>query len=93
MVAQLKQLVQLLLQRPTALKNVKPVILKPVLLRLAQHSHVCEVREQARMALALLGHAPAYRGRGLRILAIDGGGTRYACRNELAGCRTYRQGC
>ena len=76
MVAQLKQLVQLLLQQPTELKAVKLVVLKPALLRLVQYSHIREVQEQARMALALLGHSPAYRGRGLRILAIDGGGTR-----------------
>ena len=78
MVAQLKQLVQLLLQQPTALKDVKLVVLKSALLRLVRHSHIPEVREQGRMALALLGHAPAYRGRGLRILTIDGGGSRYA---------------
>ena len=54
MVAQLKQLVQLLLQKPTALKEIKLVVLKPALLRLVQYSHIHEVREQARMALALL---------------------------------------
>ena len=38
-----------------------------------------EVEAQARMALALLGCAPPYAGKGLRILSIDGGGTRCAC--------------
>ncbi len=35
-----------------------------------------EMEAQARMALSLLGYAPPYAGRGLRILSIDGGGTR-----------------
>ena len=34
------------------------------------------VEEQARVCLSLLGYAPPYLGRGLRILSIDGGGTR-----------------
>ena len=38
-----------------------------------------EVEAQARMALALLGYAPPYAGKGLRILSIDGGGTRCGC--------------
>ena len=41
-----------------------------------QESGMEEVEEQARLCLALLGHAPPYSGRGLRILSIDGGGTR-----------------
>ena len=45
------------------------------LLRL-QECGVKEVEEQARICLSLLGHAPPYSGRGLRILSIDGGGTR-----------------
>lgn len=35
-----------------------------------------EVQRKARLALALVGHAPPYEKQGLRILTIDGGGTR-----------------
>jgi calcium-independent phospholipase A2-gamma len=35
------------------------------------------VSQQANMALSLLGYVPPYKGKGLRILAIDGGGTRW----------------
>ena len=35
-----------------------------------------EVQRKARLALALVGHAPPYAKQGLRILTIDGGGTR-----------------
>ncbi len=35
-----------------------------------------EVESLARVCLSLLGKPPAYAGRGLRILSIDGGGTR-----------------
>ena len=45
-------------------------------LRELQDSGLEEVEEQARSCLALLGHAPPFTGRGLRILSIDGGGTR-----------------
>ena len=35
-----------------------------------------EIQQEKNKALALLGFAPPYKGRGLRILALDGGGTR-----------------
>ena len=35
-----------------------------------------EVQRKARLALALVGHAPPYARQGLRILTVDGGGTR-----------------
>ena len=35
-----------------------------------------EVQRKARLALALVGHAPPFAKQGLRILTIDGGGTR-----------------
>ena len=35
-----------------------------------------EVRRKARLVLAIAGHPPPYPKQGLRILAIDGGGTR-----------------
>ena len=42
-----------------------------------QECGLVDLERQARLALSLLGHAPDYCGRGLRILSIDGGGTRY----------------
>ena len=36
-----------------------------------------EIQQQSNMVLSLLGCPPPYKGRGLRILSIDGGGTRY----------------
>lgn len=34
------------------------------------------LKGQIHECLALLGHVPAVKGRGIRLLAIDGGGTR-----------------
>ncbi len=36
-----------------------------------------KLEQQSRLGLSLLGYAPPYSGRGLRILSIDGGGTRW----------------
>lgn len=41
-----------------------------------QDCGVLELEEEARVCLSLLGYAPPYSGRGLRILSMDGGGTR-----------------
>ena len=48
----------------------------PCLLRL-QNSHNSAVAEGAREALALVGYVDAVHGRGVRVLSLDGGGTKY----------------
>lgn len=74
---QLGQLVLLLSKEPESSREVWNSGVVPTLV---EHS-TCgqtEMESQARMALSLLGFAPPYTGRGLRILSIDGGGTRCA---------------
>lgn len=47
----------------------------PVLLRMAQSGDDA-LKEEALEALALLGYTAPVKGRGIRILTLDGGGTR-----------------
>ena len=47
----------------------------PHLLKLRQ-SQDHAVQSQAHQALALVGYVPPPRGRGIRILSVDGGGTK-----------------
>lgn len=71
-------LTKLLRESPAAAAQVWEVggvVLKLVEL---QDCGLTDAEEQARVCLSLLGHAPQYSGRGLRILSIDGGGTRSA---------------
>lgn len=76
MVDSLHQLTKLLQESPTAAEHVLEVGgVVPKLVEL-QDCESIEVEEQARVCLSLLGYAPPYSGRGLRILSIDGGGTR-----------------
>ena len=46
------------------------------ILNLFQSCRDTEVRKQAKIALSLLGYVDPVKGRGIRILALDGGGTR-----------------
>jgi len=48
----------------------------PCLLRL-RDSRNTEVAERAREALALVGYAEPVHGRGINVLCLDGGGTKY----------------
>lgn len=74
----LHQLTSLLLSSPEASHQaweLMGVVSKLVKL---QECGLEEVEQQARLSLSLLGYVPTYSGRGLRILSIDGGGTRYS---------------
>ena len=73
--SKLRQLVLLLLNEPQARAEVGRAGGVPVMIELSQCGRD-SVEQQARMALSLLGHPPSYAGRGLRILSIDGGGSR-----------------
>ena len=48
----------------------------PCLLRL-RNSHDAKVAGTAREALALVGYIDTVSGRGIRVLSLDGGGTKY----------------
>lgn len=72
---QLRQFVVLLHNEPeTAIEAWRSGVV-PILVELKTCGQA-EIEMQARMALSLLGYSPPYAGRGLRILSIDGGGTR-----------------
>lgn len=74
---QLHRLVLMLHENPSLAKDVWSFGLVPKLVEFSKCGKD-ELERQARMALSLVGHAPRYAGRGLRILSVDGGGTRSA---------------
>ena len=73
----LNQLTTTLQRSPTMapLQTWEKVGVVPKLVEL-EECGVLEVEQQARLNLSLLGYPPRFSGRGLRILSIDGGGTR-----------------
>ena len=85
---QLNQLVVLLSRFPETSPGVWEMGLVPTLLEL-QSCGQPEVEKKARLALTLLGHSPPCAGRGLRILSVDGGGTRSVLILKMLGrsCR------
>ena len=72
---QLRRLVVSLHRNPALAGGVWKAGLVPKLIEFSRCG-VSDFERQARMALALVGYAPPYSGRGLRILSVDGGGTR-----------------
>ena len=72
---QLRRLVYSLHRHPGLAGEVWKVGLVPKLIEFSRCG-VSDFERQARMALSLVGYAPPYSGRGLRILSVDGGGTR-----------------
>ena len=72
---QLQRLVCLLKENPDVSSLVWQDGLIPVLVELLE-SDQKEVEQLARLILSLVGYAPPHRGHGLRILSLDGGGTR-----------------
>ena len=73
----LHQLVVLLQKHPDVSADVWKSGIVPTLIELKDCGRL-EVEHQARLALALLGYAPPCSGRGIRVLSVDGGGTRWA---------------
>ena len=72
---QLHQLVVALHRNPVLAGEAWKAGLVPKLIEFSRCG-VSDFERQARMALSLVGYAPPYSGRGLRILSVDGGGTR-----------------
>ncbi len=72
---QLRRLVFSLHRNPGLAGEVWKAGLVPKLVEFSRCG-VSDFERQARMALSLVGYAPPYSGRGLRILSVDGGGTR-----------------
>ncbi len=72
----LSQLIQLLKYDPDSRTKVWE---SGYVSELLKHKDInpIEIQQQKNKALSLLGYTPPYKGCGLRILAIDGGGTRY----------------
>lgn len=75
-VARLEELNQHILHNPSSLCILLKERAIATVLRLRQYSGHSTVTAAARETLALLGYVDPPRGRGLRILSIDGGGTR-----------------
>uniref|UniRef100_UPI00358FB87F calcium-independent phospholipase A2-gamma n=1 Tax=Myxine glutinosa TaxID=7769 RepID=UPI00358FB87F len=73
--SRLKDLILHLIQHPDAHTLAVEENVIPFLLRTRQESNV-ELAGVAREALALAGYAGPVRGEGVRVLSIDGGGTR-----------------
>ncbi|XP_038054216.1 calcium-independent phospholipase A2-gamma-like [Patiria miniata] len=71
----LERLCSHLMQHPESREVAIKERLIPSLLKM-QTSWDTALKEQVREALAILGYAAPVKGRGLRILSIDGGGTR-----------------
>ncbi len=79
---QLGQFVSLLHRKPECAREAWDSGVVPTLVELSDCGQV-EMESQARMALSLLGYPPPYAGKGLRILSIDGGGTRWVVNRNL----------
>lgn len=73
----LHQLVVLLQRHPEVSADVWKAGIIPLLME-SKDCGQLEVEHQARLALTLLGYTPPCSGRGIRILSVDGGGTRWA---------------
>ena len=72
----LHQLVVLLQRHPEVSADVWKAGIIPLLME-SKDCGQLEVEHQARLALTLLGYTPPCSGRGIRILSVDGGGTRW----------------
>ena len=73
----LERLCNHLVQYPESRQVAIQEKLIPTLLKLKQRSKDATLLGQVHQMLAQLGYAPAVKGRGIRILSVDGGGSRY----------------
>lgn len=71
----LRQLVVHLHKCPESSEAAWEAGIVPVLVELSNCGQL-EMEQQALLALSLLGYAPPYSGWGIRVLSVDGGGTR-----------------
>lgn len=78
----LHQVVLLLQRHPEVSADVWRAGIIPLLME-SKDCGQLEVEHQARLALTLLGYTPPCSGRGIRILSVDGGGTRWAWKHSL----------
>ena len=78
----LHQVVLLLQRHPEVSADVWRAGIVPLLME-SKDCGQLEVEHQARLALTLLGYTPPCSGRGIRILSVDGGGTRWAWKHSL----------
>ena len=72
----MRQLVVCIHEHPIVAVDAWKTGLVPWLQEVKRCSRHEELVQQANIALALLGHVPDCKGKGLRILSIDGGGVR-----------------
>ena len=78
----LQKLVCLLKENPGISAEVWRDGLVPVLAEMSESGPI-ELEQPARLILSLVGYAPPYRGHGVRILSLDGGGTRYLVKSGV----------
>ena len=97
---QLENLVHYMKIYPLARKQVFVEDGTTKLLKIQQKTRCQEIRQLTKIALGLIGHVDPVKGKGVRILSLDGGGTRYehllfiflyinSCLQRINGCTLH----